>query len=33
VNLTYPEARSLSQVASRRCEVLKAPRHRRGKGA
>ncbi len=26
VNLTYPEANSLSQVAARKCEVFKAPR-------
>jgi hypothetical protein len=33
VNVTYSEARSLSQVATRRCEVFKAPRHRRRKGS
>ncbi len=32
VNLTYSEARSLSQVATRRCEVS-ASRHRRRKGS
>jgi hypothetical protein len=35
VNLTYPAypAKPLSQVATRRCEVFKAPRHRRRKGS
>jgi hypothetical protein len=33
VNLTYREASSLSQAATRRCEVFKAPRHHRRKGS
>jgi hypothetical protein len=33
VNLAYPQAISRSQVATRRCEVFKAPRHRRRKGS
>lgn len=33
VNLTYREASPLSQVATRRCEVFKAPRHHRRKGS
>jgi hypothetical protein len=33
INLAYSEAGSRSQVATRRCEVFKAPQHHRRKGA